>query len=123
MAKKRKRKTRNQTIESISVNSTFEKKKLEQMSDQELINLYNSLEIDEWLEKLDRESHQPMVNIELNETEATILKNYLHDGQHDMLRDVDDEDREEQWPGQEKEVRSLYDLVWKIIKMVEKSGN
>ena len=47
--------SREETIELLSSSSNFEKKDLEIMSGDELNQLWNSLEMDEWLDELDKE--------------------------------------------------------------------
>jgi len=47
--------SREETIELLSSSSNFEKEDLEIMSDDELNQLWNSLEMDEWLDELDKE--------------------------------------------------------------------
>lgn len=47
---------RNEMIELIYNSSTFEKYELKKMSDNELAELWNSLEMDDWLDKIITES-------------------------------------------------------------------
>jgi hypothetical protein len=47
---------REEMIETLYNTSTFEKEELESMTDDELEDLYNSLETEDWLDDLDRES-------------------------------------------------------------------
>jgi hypothetical protein len=47
---------REEMIETLSATSTFEREELEAMSDDELEDLFHSLETEDWLDELDRES-------------------------------------------------------------------
>lgn len=46
---------REEMIETLTSTSTFEREELEAMTDDELEDLYNSLETEDWLDELDRE--------------------------------------------------------------------
>ena len=48
--------SREELIDTIYNTSTFEKDELENMSDEELEDLYKSMETEEWLDELERES-------------------------------------------------------------------
>lgn len=49
--------TREQVIELLSQSSDFDIEDLEEMSDDELEGLWNSQEMDEWLDELEREDN------------------------------------------------------------------
>lgn len=47
---------REEMIETLTATSTFEREELEAMTDDELEDLFHSLETEDWLDELDRES-------------------------------------------------------------------
>jgi hypothetical protein len=49
--------SREEAIELLSNSSNFEKKELEQMTNNELFELCDSLEMDNWLDELNSNSH------------------------------------------------------------------
>ena len=52
----------------------------------------------------------PTIVIELPEHEAEVLKNFLYDSQHNLLRCSEEEKEQRQ---------EEYDVIWKFIKLVE----
>ena len=65
---------REEMIETLYNTSNFEKEELDEMTDEELEDLYNSLETEDWLDELDREDFDSLDEAKKSGVTASLKK-------------------------------------------------